>query len=651
MGIAKTLLFLLIVVLDGAVVTYTYKRSMPPVLRLCVGACTGFALVGTIGFVAASLAGAVNAAVVWITTTVVTLPMVAVARAYRARIAAEVNESVTRMRNGISQPNWTAAVSIAFYVAIAILLGQIFGKAAFLRPDGIYTGVLNNLGDLPFHMQIVSSFSEGRNFPPEDPAFAGIRFSYPFLADFLAAMVKQSGGISLIAAMWLENMVLALAMVGLIHYWTLQLTRDRLAGLLAPVLVLFSGGLGWSLLFSDACGNASGIFGLLPHLPHRYTIGTDPLWRWGNSLTTLFVPQRSMLLGVPLAIVIFKLWWGALTEESRDAADRTAPAVPPMLAAGVMAGMLPFIHAHTFIVVMMVGACLVLLFPKWRAWAAFFLSVLVIAVPEMLWAMHGSGVRAQTFLGWFVGWDHGNTNAIYFWFLNTGAFIPLLLAAILWRREHKNLVQPAALRFYLPFVLCFVLPNLVKFAPWGWDNIKVLFYWYLASAPLVALLLASWFRRPGNFRLVAAALLLTLTLAGALDILRVLTGTEDNREFDTDGIAVARQIIERTEPRAVVLHAPTYDPPVFLTGRRSLLGYPGQAWSRGLDYGSRENDIRQIYAGSPQAPALISSYRINYVMVGPQERTTLAVNDAFWSRFPVIAQSGEYRVVKVDGYR
>ncbi len=191
----------------------------------------------------------------------------------------------------------------------------------------------------------------------------------------------------------------------------------------------------------------------------------------------------------------------------------------------------------------------------------------------------------------------------------------------------------------------------MKFAPWGWDNIKVLFYWYLASVPIVALLLASWWKSPGKLRWAAAGFLVALTLAGALDIVRVVTGGEENREFDRDGIAIARFIDQRTEPRAVVLHAPTYNPPVFLTGRRSLLGYPGQAWSRGLAYAGRESDIHQIYAGAPQAAALIRQYGIEYAVVSPQERSSLTVNDDFWNQFPVIAQSGDYRVYKVESAR
>ncbi|HXW92781.1 MAG TPA: hypothetical protein VEK33_19690 [Terriglobales bacterium] len=657
----------------GLLWTYVYSPGMPLAARLCAGACTGFAGVATIGFILALWLG-LNRSLLWISSGVIVFPSFLVLLQYRAEIRREFAETAQAIRQATRGSRRTTAAYVAFYAAVALVVGLVFAKVMFHRPDGIYTGLLNNLGDLPFHLQIISSFAHSQNFPPEDPGYANVRFVYPFLADFLSAMFLQAGA-SLTVAMWVPNFALAMALVGLMHYWTLELTRDRLAGVIAPVLILWGGGLGWWLLFRDVRGSDSGIVDLLWHLPRDYTIAGDTIWRWGNPLTALFVPQRSILFGVPIAIVIFTLWWQALTStgdsrlrlesgranQPRQTPDQSPPtegdshpsffvqgAVRRMIAAGVLAGMLPLIHAHSFIVVMGTAGCLTLLFWQWRAWLAFMVPALIIALPEMIWSVHGSAVHMQTFLGWHPGWDRGNANVLWFWFVNTGAFIPLLIVAILWG-EHGDdeLVPGPLLRFYLPFTLCFIVPNLVKLAPWDWDNIKVLFYWYVASAPLVAHLLSSWFRRPAKWRWAAAGLLVSLTLAGTLEIVRVLSGTEANREFDADGIAMAGQILTQTEPRSLVLHAPTYNPPVFLTGRRSLLGYTGAVWSRGLEYGPREDSIRQIYAGSPQAASLMQGYHVDYVLVSPLERANLKVNDGFWSHFRVVARSGDYCLYKV----
>ena len=137
-------------------------------------------------------------------------------------------------------------------------------------------------------------------------------------------LVRAGAGV--IFAMWLQNMIMALALVGLLHYWTLLFTRNRLAGVIAPLLILFSGGLGWWLLFSE--GGSDGLFAMLGNLQHDYTIVPNSILRWGNSLTTLFVPQRSILFGLPLAIAIFCQWWLAISQQE----EATPPASDPTAA-------------------------------------------------------------------------------------------------------------------------------------------------------------------------------------------------------------------------------------------------------------------------------------------------------------------------------
>jgi hypothetical protein len=348
--------------------------------------------------------------------------------------------------------------------------------------------------------------------------------------------------------------------------------------------------------------------------------------------------------------VIFCEWWQAVSRVPAKAGEQNAgPAeLRRMVAAGIFAGLLPLIHAHTFLVVMGIAACLMLLFfHHWRGWLAFFAVALVVALPQVLWLGRAGGVKVQSYLGWQPGWDHGNVNPVVFWLVNTGVFIPLLLVALLWRRGETALPKRLLL-FYAPFLLCFIVPNLVKLAPWVWDNIKVLFTWYVASTPLVALLLARALRKKSLWRWAGAAALASMLLAGALDVVRVVSGTTQYLEFDPQGIGVAAVISERATPHAVVLHAPTFNSPVFLTGRRSLLGYPGWMWSRGLDGSERYKNIQSIFSGAPDADELLRRYRVEYVLIGPSEVISMKVNQQFWSRYTQVAQIGAYRLYKTD---
>ncbi len=252
-------------------------------------------------------------------------------------------------------------------------------------------------------------------------------------------------------------------------------------------------------------------------------------------------------------------------------------------------------------------------------------------------------MNTRSYLGWQPGWDHGTHNVLWFWFVNAGPFLLALLAVLFWRGPKLRLPD-TLIRFYAPFALCFIVPNLIRLAPWVWDNIKVLYWWYIASTPLVALLLARWWQQRSRWRWLAPVAFLAMVLAGGLDVLRVVTNSTEQQEFTPEGIAMAKVISQQAAPRAVVLHAPTFDTPVFLTGRRSLLGFPGWMWSRGLDYSLRYNQVQSIYSGGLDANDLVRQYSVDYVLVGPAERSAFRVNEYFLSQYKKLAEIGPYRL-------
>ena len=204
----------------------------------------------------------------------------------------------------------------------------------------------------------------------------------------------------------------------------------------------------------------------------------------------------------------------------------------------------------------------------------------------------------------------------------------------------------------MPFALCFIVPNLLRFAPWVWDNIKILIYWYIVSAPLVCLVLASMWRGGRVMRAASLGLFLLLTAAGALEVWRVISGASSYRGFGTAEIEFAQMIRESTPPGSTVLHAPVHNNPVFLSGRRSLLGAPGHVWSHGIGSDQRQSDIKQMYGGSVGAHRLIEQYGIEYAVIGPAEEEEMKINSsAFPANFDLIGEVGQYRLYAYRGER
>lgn len=754
----------LIAIASGAVLTYTYEENEPLVSRLCSGACIGFAVMGLAGFALASFLG-LNASTLILTLGIMAAPFILFTReSYRASFRADIDLVIRGIIRVTTRPNRWHFIYFFFYAGVAVAMWLIFSRALLIQSDGVFTGVLNNYGDLPFHLSVITRFAYGQNFPPEDPTFSGVRFTYPFITDFISAMFLRAGA-SLRNSMFIENYIIGVALVGVVHRFGQRLVRNRTAAILTPMLILLNGGLGWTMLFGDVHKSEGGVFQVLRHIPHSYTIlpEIDKAWRWGNSVTSLLLTQRGFLLGIPLAVIVFTQWWMAMqrsaegkskkvkgkkeepnaNQANRELVGRQSddapisgsfpfsfflfPSAKRMLAAGVIAGLLPLIHAHSFIAVMMVAAFLVpwiyrrawlaygiaalvgglvfaaalkygalgspfvkvamaavvlalvinlfFMLPRMhlRLWLCFFVVAIAIGLPQIVWSTRGSAVKTQSFIAWQFGWDSDQETALgskpvgsqpietvppfglwlrrtpyvaWFWVKNTGVFIPLLIFALLWKPD-DYLISRRLLLFYLPFTLCFFIPNVVKLAPWVWDNIKILFYWWIVSAPIVALLIARLWEGHIGQRVLAASLFAMLTLAGALDIFPLLTRQGEYQEFDRDGVLFAETIKQTTPHNATILHAPIHNTPVFLTGRRSIMGYPGHIWTHGIDFGPRENEIKRIYGGAPDAPALLEKYGVDYVVLSPQEHAVVSPNINFLSRYQEVANIGEYHLYKV----
>ena len=651
-----SLLLALLVTLSGTIVTYLYDDNASLGARLCSGACLGLAALGLAGFVVASFIS-LSVVAVLITTATFSSPLALFAD---AAISKQFKQDLQTASRSLRSPDAATIAYFLFYVVVAVVFWKVFDRAMIEDQSGLSTGLLNNFGDLPFHISVITSFAYGDNFPPQDPTYAGVRFTYPFISDFVSAVFVRCGA-DLRQSMLIGNFLFAVSFVGLVHRWSLEMLRDRLAAVITPLIVILSGGLGWVLLFEHAGANEGGLWGVLMNLPPSFTVIPESTWRWGNAVSALLVPQRGFLMGLPLAVLAFTQWWLATetetpkperTKNKRNVAKEPEPpsrfplSQRRMIAAGVAAGLLPLVHAHSFIVVMGMGACLALLFVRWREWITFFVVASAIAAPQLLWSTWHSAVNAGTFFAWELGWDRGQENPIWFWFKNTGFFIPLILTAVL-LKTNGFLVRKRLLFFYLPFTLCFIIPNFVKMAPWIWDNIKVLYYWWLASAPLVALLLAKLWRHGPILKVAAVILFIVVTLAGTLDVASIALRETDYEIFSAEGVAFAELVKEKTPPQALVIHAPVHNTPVFLTGRRSLMGYPGHIWTHGLQFVQREGEIKRMYLGSPDARQLMKNYNVDYAVVGPLERQVTPVNDAFFSQFEKVGQVGEYSLYKI----
>ena len=675
-----SLLFIAIITVGGFALSYVIDDDAPVMWRLAAGNILGCVVFGTASFALALIEG-LNLAVIIVALLLSVLPVLLLYRdVYRRKLRHEWSIAKGKLQGA----NTRKFLRFAYYALFFLLFFFFFDRTMLESAGGIFTGGSQNLGDLPFHLGAILSFTDGSNFPPENPSFAGARFSYPFVADLLTACFIKLGA-SVRDAMFVQNVSWAFSLLVILERFVLRLTNDRLAARIAPVLLFFSGGLGFLWFFGDYWSQTKSFFDFLAHLPKDYTIGDQ--FRWGNSLVVLFITQRSLLLGMPLALIVLGYLWKVFATDDTEKTDSASPRLPvsfsprlrfslsPLLI-GLVAGLLPLVHLHSLAVLFVVGLFLFILKPqRWLTWISFAAGVAVVAVPELIWSISGSASETSKFFAWQFGWNAGEKNFFWFWFTNTGLLIPLLLIGLYMsfvpqnrkdaksdkkETKHKGSAtgdthspftdhrSQLLLQFYLPFAFLFLVSNAAKLAPWEWDNIKVLIYWFVGSIPFVAWLISGlWQKQTAWLKAMALICLFILTASGALDVWRIISGQINYKVFDKDAVEISEQIKRRIDQKAMFLNAPTYNTAIVLTGRRSLMRYPGHLASHGIDYGERESDVKRMYQGGDAAIKLMEKYGIGYVLISPEERNLGNVNEQYFGRFPVAAESGQYRVYKI----
>ncbi|HSI89230.1 MAG TPA: hypothetical protein VK918_09250 [Pyrinomonadaceae bacterium] len=661
-----SLFLMLLITAGGYAVTYLISDDEPVLWRLAAGCVIGTAIFGTAGFVLGLAFGLTPMSVAF-AMLLTLVPLLLFLDPVRRRASARER---ARARTRVQSPGSGNFYRFLYYVFFLILFVLFFDRAMIDTTEGIFTGGSNNLGDLPFHLGAIYSFLEN-GFTLENPNFEGAKFSYPFISDLVTAMFMRLGA-EIRDAMAVQNVLWAFALVVLLIRYVEKLTNDKTVARLVPAIFLFSGGLGFIWLAGDAWAHAGGVWNYLWNLPKDYTIGDE--FRWGNTLVTLFLTQRSLLLGMPLTLIIL----GVLYEFGHREKAVAGPRFTYVITAGLLAGSLVLIHPHSLFVLFVVSIFGLLYMPRiddLRRWAVFAACVAMIAVPELFWTMSGSATKAGSFFGWQFGWDKGQNNFLWFWFKNTGLLWPLIgLGLYLLYRQisvaelpvepektkkgkkaraqaAEELARPERsfklLWLYAPFFFLFVLANIARLAPWVWDNIKILVYWHMFSVIFVAIAIAWLWRKKGWFAAAAGVGFATLVLAGAADVWRTVSKQVNMQVFDADAILVAQRIRASTPKDAVFLNNSTHNSAVVLSGRSSLLRYPGHLFSHGIEWQGRAEDMKAIYRGGERAEELIDKYGVDHILISPEERGTVSPNEEYFSRYPVIAEAAEYKVYRV----
>ena len=506
---------------------------------------------------------------------------------------------------------------------VLILLAPVYWRLLAFQmfapgPDGVYSGSGGN--DLSFHAALAASFAFGGNLPatyvllPPQPLF------YPYLPDFQLAILLVAG-MSLRSAMILTGLVLGAVIAGLFYSFALRISRLARAATLATVLFLLNGGLGFFYFLRDWWQSDKSTVQFWNTLPFNYAKLSERGIHWTNIVADMFVPQRTSLFGFAIALMVLTIFAVVWQKWHRQEVEiHTSPSETTlMIFAGVLTGVLPFFHTHTYIGLGLLSAMLFLLKPRWT-WLCFWTAALLVSAPQLLTlALHaqGSGI-VRPFFGWL-----GHDDRFFPLYLVRNFGLPLVLAIPAWwtaPREWR--------KFYLAFLILFIFPFVIVFSPNLYDNGKLIYFWHALNSVMVA----GWLVRPlkVSWWRPVFMLLTFCSIATALLVFHSEVVTS-KRLFSDEEIAAAKFIRNQTSPRALFLTAPALQSPALsLAGRPVVRGATAWIWSHGYEFREREGDVRRIYAGTPDALDLMRYYGVDYVYLGDAERADVKANTAFF---------------------
>jgi hypothetical protein len=311
---------------------------------------------------------------------------------------------------------------------------------------------------------------------------------------------------------------------------------------------------------------------------------------------------------------------------------------------------MPLFHLHTFIALSLaLGFWFLISNATVRKQLLLLVGCALLPATLIVWLITDH-FQASSVLAWKIGWvqpaESGNEFArsfFSFWFVNFGIALPLallLLGLCVWSFWESNdpkfpLRLPTNLAFIIPAAAIFTLACLIKFAPWEWDNTKIIIWSYFMILPFLWKELIA--RRHEAVRIgICVALFGSgfVSLFGGL----VAGGFGFATRSEVDGVAVALQKLP-VEARFAAF--PTYNHPLLLNGRKVVAGYPGHLWTQGFDYSKVNDQLNALMNGAPNWRQIARQLKARYLFWGREERTNYGTSTHPWEQTmrPVVSGS------------
>ncbi len=514
-----------------------------------------------------------------------------------------------------------------FWCVIALLVANSFA----VRPDGSWSFSSGAIVDAPYHLAQIIRTALVPHLDFGEPNFAGEFIRYPFFINLLSGVLLKAGA-SLSFAYHIPLFLLLFSVLVLAAQFFRSLGAKNGIIFCAVGIVLFGAGVGYI-----AYVQSGGAF----TIPIRRGV-PFPMQNiaYPAMVPGFLVVQRPFFLGFPLFILTLLFFFSGI--RTKRLAD--------FLAAGIIAGLLPFAHVHSFIASMTVVLSAIAYLAVFRnplffeAVRGFVIPSFLLTIPQLSALLflpkYPDGSFFSVRLGWMsnpaevlglvLPWDGAPRFMPWLRYVGTNFGLLLLLplfAAGNFMRLRSNTLLGMAL---FGTVAAWILPNIFQFQVWDFDSNKLFAFAIFCS---VAVAVISTGGLSGTVRKLALSAFLVIVVgtvpAAGIVAVRTLTHSAYNRVdvFGADEQAAAAWVRENTQTDAAFISSASLidpetvqNPVVVGSGRLATAGFLTWLYTHGIDYSDRVEAIERFFSDPANAKIILADFPADYLVIDERLR-------------------------------